>query len=63
MIHCYKDKDNPEGVVVELEGDCIDITSDFVCIASKMLHTGIPLQILVNSLLIADKHKKEWRTE
>ncbi len=63
MIHCYKDKDNPEGVVVELEGDCIDITSEFVCIASKMLHTGIPLQILVNSLLIADKHKKEWRTE
>ena len=63
MIHCYKDKDNPEGVIVELEGDCIDITSDFVCIASKMLHSGIPMQILVNSLLIADEHKKEWRTE
>ena len=63
MIHCYKDKDNSERVVVELEGDCIDITSDFVCIASKMLHSGIPMQILVNSLLIAAKHKKEWRTE
>lgn len=63
MIHCYKDKVNPEGVVVELEGDCIDITSDFVCIASKMLHSGIPMQILVNFLLIADEHKKEWRTE
>lgn len=63
MIHCYKDKDAPEGVIVNLEGDRIEITSDFVCIASKMLHSGIPMQILVNSLLIADKHKKEWRTE
>lgn len=63
MIHCYKDKNNPERVVVELDGDCIDITSEFVCIASKMLHSGIPLQMLVTSLLIADEHKKEWRTE
>ena len=61
MIHCYKEKDDPEMVVVELEGDCIDITSDFVCIASKMLHSGIPLEILERSLHIADKHKDEWR--
>lgn len=63
MIHCYKDKDNPKGVVVELEGDCIDITSDFVCIASKMLHSGIPIEILERSLQIALIHKDGWRSE
>lgn len=61
MINCYKDPKDKDGVIVELEGDCIDITSDFVCIASKMLHTGIPMEILVRSLLIAEKHKKDWR--
>ena len=63
MIHCYKDKDDPKMVVVELEGDALEITSEFVCIASQMLHSGIPLQILVNSLMIATEHKKDWRTE
>lgn len=61
MIKCYKDPDTKDGVIVELEGDCIDITSDFVCIASKMLHTGIPLEILVRSLMVAEEHKDEWR--
>lgn len=61
MIKCYLDPENKDRVVVELEGDCIDITSDFVCIASKMLHTGIPLEILVRSLMVAEEHKKEWR--
>ena len=51
MIHCYKDKDDPEGVIVHLEGDHIEITSDFVCIASKMLNSGIPLEILCRSLV------------
>lgn len=63
MINCYKDPKDKDGVIVELEGDAIDITSDFVCIASKMLHSGIPLQILVNSLMIATEHKNDWRTE
>ena len=59
MIHCYKDKDAPEGVIVNLEGDRIKITSDFVCIASKMLHSGIPFEILFSSLAIAAKYKWE----
>lgn len=63
MIHCYKDQENKDGVVVELEGDAIEIASDFVCIASKMLHSGIPLVILVKSLMIATEHKNDWRTE
>ena len=63
MITCYKDSETKDGVIVELEGDAIQITSDFVCIASKMLHSGIPLQILVNSLMIATEHKNDWRTE
>lgn len=63
MIKCYIDPENKDRVVVELEGDCIDITSDFVCIASKMLNTGIPMEILQRSLLVADEHKKEWRNE
>ena len=63
MIKCYKDRKSKDGVVVELYGDAIQITSEFVCIASKMLHSGIPLQILVNSLMIATKHKNDWRTE
>ena len=63
MIKCYKDPETKDGAIVELEGDCIDVTSDFVCIASKMLHSGIPLQILVNSLMIATEHKNDWRTE
>lgn len=63
MIKCYKDPEIKDRVVVELEGDCIDITSDFVCIASKMLNVGIPMEILARSLLVADEHKKEWRTE
>lgn len=63
MIHCYKDKDDPEGVIVHLEGDHIEITSDFVCIASKMLNSGIPLEILCRSLAIAAKYKWEWKDE
>lgn len=63
MIKCYKDPEIKDRVVVELEGDCIDITSDFVCIASKMLNAGIPMEILARSLLLANEHKKEWRTE
>lgn len=63
MINCYKDPKTEDGVIVELEGDCIQITSDFVCIASKMLHSGIPLEILVNSLMIATEHKNDWRTK
>lgn len=63
MINCYKDPKTKEGVIVELEGDCIEITSDFVCIASKMLHSGIPLEILERSLQIALIHKDEWRSE
>ena len=63
MIHCYKDKDAPEGVIVNLEGDRVEITSDFVCIASKMLNSGIPLEILCRSLAIAVKDKWEWKAE
>ncbi|MBQ1574180.1 MAG: hypothetical protein IIZ78_23900 [Clostridiales bacterium] len=65
MIKCYKDPESKDkgSVIVELEGDCIEITSDFVCIASKMLNSGIPMEILTRSLLIADEHKKEWRVE
>lgn len=63
MIKCYKDPETKDRVIVELDGDCIQITSDFVCIASKMLHSGIPLEILERSLQIADKHKDEWRSE
>lgn len=63
MIKCYKDPENENLVVVELEGDCIDVTSDFVCIASKMLNSGIPIEILERSLKVADEHKKEWRVE
>ena len=63
MIKCYKDPKDKDGVIVELEGDCIEITSDFVCIASKMLHSGIPFEILERSLQVADKHKDEWRSE
>lgn len=65
MIKCYKDPEakGRDRVIVELEGDCIEITSDFVCIASKMLNSGIPMEILERSLLIADEHKKEWRVE
>lgn len=63
MIKCYKDPNIKDRIIVELEGDCIDITSDFVCIASKMLHIGIPMEILARSLLVADEHKKEWRSE
>lgn len=63
MIKCYKDPETKDGVIVELEGDCIDVTSDFVCIASKMLHSGIPLEILERSLQIALTHKDEWRSE
>lgn len=63
MINCYKDTKTKDGVIVELEGDGIQIASDFVCIASKMLHSGIPLEILERSIQIADKHKDEWRSE
>lgn len=63
MIKCYKDPETKDGFIVELEGDCIEITSDFVCIASKMLHSGIPLEILERSLQIALTHKDEWRSE
>lgn len=61
MIKCYKDPETKDGVIVELEGDGIEITSDFVCIASKMLHLGIPLVILVKSLMLATEHKYDWR--
>lgn len=63
MINCYKDPETKDGVIVELEGDCIQITSDFVCIASKMLNSGIPMEILERSLQVADKHKDDWRRE
>ena len=61
MINCYKDPKDKDGVIVKLEGDGIEITSDFVCIASKMLHSGIPFEILECSLQIARIHKDEWR--
>ena len=60
MIKCYKDKKTKDGVIVEFGGDAAEITSDFVCIASKMLHLGIPLVILVKSLMIATEHKYDW---
>lgn len=65
MIKCYKDPEAKDGdrVIVELEGDCIDVTTDFVCIASKMLNSGIPMEILESSLHVAEKHKKDWRVE
>lgn len=63
MIECYKDSTNENGVVVEFQGDCIDVISDFVCIASKLLHSGVPMEILRQSLEAADKHKGEWKTE
>lgn len=63
MINCYKDPKTKDGVIVELEGDVIQITSDFVCIASKMLNSGIPLELLERFLQVADKHKDEWRSE
>lgn len=61
MIKCYKDPKDKDGVIVEFEGDGVEITSVFVCIASKMLHSGIPLEILERSLQIAQIHKDEWR--
>ena len=63
MIKCYKDENDKDGVIVELEGDAIQVTSDFVCIASKLLNSGVPFSILTQSLLIADKHKKEWNND
>lgn len=63
MIKCYKVTKHKDGVIVELKGDCIEVTSDFVCIASKMLNSGIPMEILERSLQIADKHKDDWRRE
>ena len=63
MINCYKDPKDKDRVIVELEGDCIEITTDFVCIASKMLHSGIPLEILERSIKIALMHKDDWRSE
>lgn len=61
MIKCYKDPTIEKDVVVEFQGDGLEITSDFVCIASKMLHSGIPMKILRESLEIADKYKGEWK--
>ena len=63
MINCYKDPKDKNGVIVEFEGDAVEITSDFVCIASKMLHSGIPLEILCRSLAIAFKHKGDWEDD
>lgn len=63
MINCYRKPDSENGVCVEIDGDVIQITTEFVCIASKMLHDGIPFQILMESLLIAAKHKGEWESE
>ena len=63
MIKCYKDTKTKDGVIVEFEGDGVEITSDFMCIASKMLHSGIPLEILCRSLAIAVKYKGDWKTE
>lgn len=60
MIKCYKDQKDKHGVIVELEGDKIEVTTDFVCIASKMLYSGIPLEILYMSLATASKYKGGW---
>ena len=60
MIHCQKDQESKDRVVVELEGDAIEITTDFACIASKMLNIGIPIEILYRSLATAYKHKGDW---
>lgn len=60
MIKCYKDRKSKDGMVVELHGDAIQITSEFVCIASKMMHSGIPFKILEESLKAAEKYKNEW---
>lgn len=57
MIKCYKDKEQGDGVIVEFEGDSIEITSDLVCIIAKMLQSGIPLGIIANALMLADKYK------
>lgn len=63
MIKCYKDENDKDGVVVEFEGDLIELTTDFTCIASKLLSDGAPFQVLVRALTTADKYKTEWKNE
>lgn len=63
MINCYEDPNPAGGIHVEINGDVIQITSEFVCIASNLLHDGIPFQILMESLFIAAKHKGKWESE
>lgn len=65
MIKCYKDPKDKEGVRVELDGNKIDLTAQFVCIAAKLMHSGIPVKILQKSIEIAEKHKDgfEWENE
>ena len=57
MIKCYKDE---KRCVIEDDGDLIELTTDFACIASWLLHKGVPMEVLVRSLTTAEKFQKEW---
>lgn len=61
MIKCYRDEKHPNGCIVEDDGDLIELTTDFVCIASWLLHKGAPMEVLVRSLTTAEKYQKEWK--
>ena len=63
MIKCYKDGKDKNGVIVELDGDPIEVTTDFTCIASRLLRIGVPMQILKRSLDAAEKYKAEWKVD
>ena len=60
MITCYRVGNKKDGVVVDTKGDLIEITTDFACIASRLLAMGIPIEVLVRCVTVGDKHKMEW---
>lgn len=61
MIKCYRDEKHPNGCIVEADGDLIELTTDFVCIASWLLGKGAPMQVLIRCLTIAEKYQKRWK--
>lgn len=60
MIKCYKEPKNKNGIDVISEGDLITLTTEFCCIASKLLSKGAPLTILLKAVIMAEKYKGEW---
>ena len=63
MINCYQKPDSEHGICIKIDGDVIQITTEFVCIASMMLHDGIPFESLMESLFIAANNQGEWESE